>query len=120
MYYCTISHEFFTPEEIALFKPFLEHSSLDECIWPVFSGLFEAGTKNSIPHIVRVYDSKNNDVLSLRAATVVIKCKKYGQALFKNPFLAMIADVFCFPFYQWVTVGCCMDMMSSPVFVSDP
>ena len=121
MYRCTLSKKFLDPNEIEVLEPCLGHYHIDSRIWPVFSGLFESKTPYTVPQVVRVYeDTGDEDVSSLCGATVIVTCKRYGRALYRNALMAAVANRISIPFHQWIAAGCCMDMMSCPVLARKP
>jgi hypothetical protein len=115
MYTFNLSGKFLSGEEQTVFNDFLDLYHLDDGIWEVFSCLFKAGTKGTTPVLLRVYEDS-----SLCGAAILIKCSKYGRALFNNRLLSGITDTLGVPFYLWIKFGCCMDMLSNPGFVRDP
>ena len=115
MYTFELNSTFLTKNEQEIFKDFLHHKNLDESIWGVFSCLFRSGTKHTTPMMLRVYDGSD-----LCGAAILIKCRKYGRALFHNSFLSRLINLAGIPFYLWIRFGCCMDMMSNPGFTRDP
>ncbi len=115
MYTFELSGKFLSDEEAALLKPGLDHFNLDESIWSVFACLFRLATKGTTPLVLRAYQ---NGVLS--GAAIIIRCRRYGRALFSNKLLAGLMDLFGMPCHIWIKFGCCMDMMSNPGFIADP
>jgi Acetyltransferase (GNAT) domain len=115
MYTFELSDKYFSHHEKDVFADYLNFHGLDNSIWDVFSCLFEAGDKNTRPLLLRVY--KDSD---LCGASIVIKCSRYGRALFNSKILSGIVNSVNIPFYLWIKFGCCMDMMSNPGFVNDP
>lgn len=115
MYTFELSSSFLTKNEQEIFNDFLRHEKLDEGIWGVFSCLFRSSTKHTLPMMLRVFEGPD-----LCGAAILIKCKKYGRALFHNKMLARFMDMTRVPFLLWVRFGCCMDMMSNSGFARDP
>jgi hypothetical protein len=115
MYKFELSDKFLSEEEKTVFKDYLEYSHVDDNIWAVFTCLFSAKTKRTIPLLLRVYEDSK-----LCGTAILIQCSKYGRSLFNNEFLSGIIDFIGIPFYLWIKFGCCMDMMSNPGFVTDP
>lgn len=115
MYSFKLTDNFLSKEEQKVFNDYLAYHGLEENIWPVFSCLFKSNTKNTKPFLLKVYKDSN-----LFGVSILIECKGYGQALFKNSFLSGLINTFKIPFYLWIKFGCCMDMMSNPGFVKDP
>lgn len=115
MYTFDISNKCLSSEEQAVFNDFLEYHHLDANIWEVFNCLFKSGVKGTTPVLLRVYEGSE-----LCGATVLVKCSRYGRALFNNRILSGMINFFGIPFYLWIKFGCCMDMMSNPGFAKDP
>jgi hypothetical protein len=115
MYTAQLSESFLTKEEQEVFQPCLAANGLEDNIWDVFSAMFEAGTKHSRPLILRI-----SDRAGLQGACIILRCNKYGRALFGNPALAGLINLSKIPCYLWIRFGCCMDMISNPGFVRDP
>ena len=111
----TLSRQFLDEDETAVFNDFLSGKDLDSTIWNIFRGLFDSATDRTTPYVLRVSDEKG-----LCGAAVIIRCTRYGRALFGNRLLASIVNGARIPFYLWIRMGCCMDMMSNPGFVRDP
>ncbi|MEN8193935.1 MAG: GNAT family N-acetyltransferase [Bacteroidota bacterium] len=115
MYTFNLTENFLTADEQNIFNNYLLVSGLDPQIWKVFECLFNSRIKNTIPLVLRVYKDSE-----LCGVSIVIKCRKYGKALFNNKFLAGAFNIFNVPFYMWLKFGCCMDMMSNTGFVRNP
>jgi hypothetical protein len=115
MYRFEISDKFLVPAETVLFRPFLTRYRLDEGIWPVFDSFFKSAVKGTKPLVIRVFEQSQ-----LCGAAIVVRCEKYGRALFNDKFRAGMVNVFRLPLYLWIKYGCCMDMMSNPGFAVDP
>ncbi len=115
MYTFEISDRYFSEEEKAVFRDFLEYSGIDEGVWDVFACLFKAKVRRTIPLLLRAYDH-----YELAGAAIIIKCSRYGRALYDLRLMARFLDFLAIPFYLWIKFGCCMDMMSNPGFVRDP
>ena len=115
MYTFELSDKFLSGEEKAIFRNSLYYYGVDEGIWEVFTCLFRSAVKGTIPLLLKVYDDSK-----LCGATILIKCSRYGRALFNNKLLSGLIDFTGIPFYLWIKFGCCMDMMSNPGFVRDP
>lgn len=115
MYKFELSEQFLSTSEKVIFSDFLEQSGLDHHIWEIFECLFESSVSGNIPLVLKVYDGGQ-----LCGAAVIVKCSRYGRALFKNRMLAGFGNSIGLPFYLWIKFGCCMDMMSNPGFVRDP
>ena len=115
MYTFDLSDKFLSGEEKEIFKNSLDYYHVDDGVWDVFTCLFRSGVKGTIPLLLKVYENSK-----LCGASVIIKCSRYGRSLFNNKLLSGIIDLTGIPCYLWIKVGCCMDMMSNPGFVSDP
>lgn len=115
MYTAELTDKFLTSEEISLFDDCLDYYGLDNSIWEVFSCLFNSDVKDTKPLLLRVF--KDNE---LYGAAIIIKCNRYGKALFNNKFLRGLLNLVNIPFFLWIKFGCCMDMMSNPGFVRNP
>jgi hypothetical protein len=102
-------------EEQAVFQSFLDHYHMDEGIWPVFDGLFRSATRYTTPLMLRAYDGS-----ALCGAAVIVRCSRYGRALFRSRLMAGLVDAGRLPLHLWIRFGCCMDMMSNPGFARDP
>lgn len=109
-----LCNEFLTDDEKSIFNDFLTLHNLDKNIWDVFQSLFNSRIKGTIPLVLKAYSDSE-----LRGAAIIIKCSKYGRALFNNKLLYKLLDFIGVPFYLWIKFGCCMDMMSNFGFVSD-
>jgi hypothetical protein len=107
--------KYFSKDEQDVFKDYLKHHSLESNIWDVFASLFNSGTRHTKPFLLKTYRGPD-----LVGAAIVIKCNRYGRALFNNRILSGLMDLFNIPFYLWIRFGCCMDMMSNTGFVKDP
>jgi len=114
MYTFKLTEKFLSENEKKVFENLLTLHGLDAQIWEVFESLFKSRIKNTIPFMLRVY--KNSDLCGV---SIVIKCRKYGKALFDNKLLSGMFDIFNVPFYMWIKFGCCMDMMSNTGFVKE-
>ena len=115
MYTFELTQKFLTSEETAAFKKYLDYKHIDESIWEVFSCLFKSSVKGTSPMVIRAYQDSQ-----LCGAAILIRCKKYGRALYSNRLIAGIMNGFGIPYFQWMKFGCCMDMMSNPGFAVDP
>ena len=115
MFTFEISDRFLSEEEQKIFGDYLAHQGLDDHIWGVFECLFRSGVRNNSPYLLRAYQGPE-----LTGAAILIRCRRYGKALFNNPVLSGVINLFAVPFYLWIKFGCCMDMMSNPGFVKDP
>lgn len=115
MFSFELTDKYFTNQETEVFDEYLTIHGLDRSIWEVFACLFKAGMKYTTPLLLKAYDDTG-----LCGSTIVIKCRRYGQALFNSRFLARIVNFFGIPFHLWIKFGTCMDMMSNPGFVKDP
>lgn len=115
MYSFKLDQRFLDKEETALFENFLDHHGLDNNIWDVFECFFSSSLKGTVPYVLRVYDD-----LRLCGAAFLIKCSKYGRALFNSVYVSKIIDITGIPFFLWIKFGCCMDMISNPDFIIDP
>lgn len=114
MYTFTLTEKFLTIDEQKEFENYLKFRGLDKQIWQVFECLFSSKIKQTIPLVLRVYDSSG-----FCGASIIIKCSKYGNALFQNNFIAGLFNFFSVPFYMWMKFGCTIDMMSNIGFVKD-
>ncbi len=115
MYSFDLSDQFLSTEEQQIFTPFLQASNLDGNIWSIFAALFRSGVNNGQPCLLRIsYESE------LQGAIILVKCRKYGRALFDHRLLSAVVDLIDIPYYQWIKFGCCMDMMSNPGFFRHP
>jgi hypothetical protein len=103
------------PQEQELFRPWLDQLGLDEAVWPVFDRLFASATPHTRPQVLRARDGGR-----LRAAAILVRCGRYGQALFARPSLVTLLDLLAPPLHLWFRYGCGMDMMSNPGFFADP
>jgi len=110
-----LSSTFLSRKEQAVFGDYLGRLGLDSGVWQVFECLFRSGTRHTQPHLLRA--SANG---KLEGAAIIIKCARYGRALFSNKTLAGMVNLVRLPFYLWLRFGCCMDMMSNPGFARDP
>lgn len=115
MYTFEITNQYLTDDDKAIFNDYLKSLGLDNNIWDVFVCLFKASTKSTKPLLLKAYQNRE-----LIGVTIVIKCTRYGKALFNNKFLSGIINSLNIPFFLWIKFGCCMDMMSNPGFVKDP
>jgi hypothetical protein len=115
MFTFTLSNNYLSDDERSVLTPGLAHFSIDENIWDVFACLFRSSTKGTTPLVLRVFENRE-----LCGAAIVIKCRRYGKALFNNPLLAGMMDLFGIPCHLWIKFGCCMDTMSNSGFVADP
>lgn len=115
MYTFTLTDHMLTPAEQLVFSAYLKDRDLDAAIWPVFSSLFTCGDTSNTPLMLRAYTGTD-----LIGAAVIIKCKKYGKALFNNRLLSGLMDGLGIPFYLWIKYGCGMDMLSNPGFSKRP
>ncbi|MGE5174589.1 MAG: GNAT family N-acetyltransferase [Betaproteobacteria bacterium] len=115
MFTFELSAKFLSDEETELLNAGLGYFNLDKSIWKVFACLFRSTTKGTTPLVLRVYENG-----TLSGAAIIIECRRYGRALFRNRFLAGVMDLLGIPFHLWIKFGCCMDMMSNPGFVTDP
>jgi hypothetical protein len=115
MFTFKISEQFLTREEREIFSAYLSENGLDTHIWDVFECLFQSGVRNTRPFLLRAYQDDE-----LTGAVILIRCRKYGKALFNHPVLSGTIDLIRIPFYLWIRFGCCMDMMSNPGFIKDP
>ncbi len=111
-YYSQLSEHFLTPEEQALFEDYLYNIGLNTQIWKVYECLFQASTKYTKPYLLKVY--RQSDLVG---CAILIRCTRYGKALFKNKLLARSMDFLGIPFYLWIRFGACMDMMSNQGFI---
>lgn len=114
MYRFTLTEKFLTKDEQNEFENYLKFRGIDKQIWQVFECLFSSKIKQTIPLVLRLYDSNG-----FCGASVIIKCNKYGKALFQNKILCSLFNLFSIHFYMWIKFGCCMDMMSNIGFVKD-
>lgn len=110
-----LSDRFLSIEEQSIFEDFLRVKFLEPNIWQVFEKMFNSGLKGTTPLILRAYQGSE-----LVGAAIIIKCSKYGRALFNNNLLSTLMDATTIPFYLWIRFGCCMDMMSNQGFVKHP
>lgn len=115
MFTFDLSEKYLTDQETDIFRDCLEQNELEENVWPVFDAMFQSATKRTTPLLLRVYE--NGELCGL---TVVIKCTKYGKAMFKNLLMAALFNGLGIPLLLWIKIGCCMDMMSCPGLVRDP
>ena len=115
MYSFDLSNRFLDNHEQSLFKDYLDFLRIDKCIWPVFECLFRSAVKGTSPLVLRVHDGSR-----LCGAAIIVRCTRYGRALFDRQALAGVIDALHVPFYLWIKFGCCMDMMSNPGFVIEP
>jgi len=115
MYTFELSEQFLTNDEKLVFADYLDQSGLDENIWKIFGCLFESSKPGNTPLVLKAYNEEQ-----LCGAAIIVKCSRYGRALFKNKMLAGIGNSIGLPFYLWIKFGCCMDMMSNPGFIKDP
>ncbi len=115
MFTFEISDRFLSKEEQEIFKDYLTDQGLDAQIWGVFECLFRSGVRNTSPYLLRAYQGSE-----LTGVAILIRCRRYGKALFNHPILSGVTNLFTIPFYLWIKFGCCMDMMSNPGFVKDP
>ena len=115
MYTFELTKKLIPAEERVLFSDFLHFHGLDEGIWKIFECLFDTTTKGTVPLLLKVYE--NSD---LAGVAIILRCSKYGRALYNNKLLAGFCNLLSIPFYLWIKFGCCMDMMSNPGFVKDP
>jgi hypothetical protein len=115
VYTFELSGKFLSDEETELLKAGLEHFNLDESIWKVFACLFRSTGKGTTPLVLRAYENGK-----LSGAAIIIRCRGYGMALFRNRLLAGAMDLLDIPVHLWIKFGCCMDMMSNPGFVTNP
>ncbi|MBN2863789.1 MAG: hypothetical protein JXN62_11535 [Bacteroidales bacterium] len=81
----------------------------------IFECLFNAGTKGTVPLLLRVYTNSDH-----AGAAIILGCSKYGSSLYDNKMMAGFCDLLHILFYLWIKFGCCMYMMSHPDFVRDP
>ena len=110
-----ITDKFLSVEEQVVFDDCLHSQGLDRGVWEVFASLFRSGVKNTQPLMLRIFSGAD-----LCGAIVLTKCSGYGKSLFDNKLLAGFMNLFSIPYYQWIRLGCCMDMMSNPGFVRYP
>lgn len=110
-----LSSDFLSKKEQSVFDDFLKSKGYESNIWLVFESLFKSGLKGNTPLILRSFMGDE-----LIGAAIVIKCSKYGKALFNNKILVSILSRSNIPFYLWIRFGCCMDMMSNPGFIKYP
>jgi len=115
MYTFELTDKYLTKKEIELFENCLNYYGLDKSIWEVFSCLFNSSVENTKPLLLKAFKENN-----LSGVAIIIKCKRYGKTLFNNKLLSGIVNILNIPFYLWIKLGCCMDMMSNPGFVKDP
>ena len=115
MFTFELSQKFLSDGEKILLKPGLALFNLDESVWNVFACLFRSTTRGTTPLVLRVYENK-----VLYGAAIIIRCRRYGRALFNNRLFAGLMDLFGIPCNIWIKFGCCMDMMSNPGFIADP
>ena len=106
---------YLTDQEIDSFRDCLAENELEENVWRIFGALFQSATKYTKPLLLKVYE--NGELFGL---TVILKCTKYGKALFKNRLMATLFNGLGMPLLLWVKIGCCMDMLSCPGLVRDP
>ena len=111
-YKCQLTEHFLTPDEQELFKDYLCNLGLDTHIWKVYECLFQSSTKYTKPILLKVY--RQSDLVG---CAILIRCTRYGKALFKNILLSKIMDFLGIPFYLWIRFGACMDMMSNQGFI---
>lgn len=110
-----LSSRFLDKQEQSLFNDYLDFLRIDKHVWPVFECLFKSTVKGTKPLVLRVHDGE-----CLCGAAIIIRCTRYGRALFDSQALAGVIDALHIPFYLWIKFGCCMDMMSNPGFVVEP
>ena len=115
MFTFEVSENYLSEQEQNEFDEFLKHKGLEKNIWPLFATLFRSKVKSGIPLMLRIYE---NEILF--GAVVLVKCNRYGRALFNNRLLAGILDLIKIPYIQWIKFGCGMDVMSNPGFVKYP
>ena len=115
MYRFELTDRYLSRSEQDRFRDYLDFCSLDRNIWEVFASLFASSTSHTTPLVLRAYAGGD-----LVGAAIVIRCTRYGRALFDYGLLSRLIDFVRVPFYLWIKFGCCMDMMSNPGFVSDP
>lgn len=115
MFTFEISDQFLSREEQEIFSAYLSENGLDAHIWDVFACLFQSGVRNTQPFLLRAYQDSE-----LSGAVILIRCRKYGKALFNHPVLSDAIDLIGIPVYLWIRFGCCMDMMSNPGFIKYP
>ena len=108
-----LSERFLSGAEQKVFSNHVQTLGLDDNIWDVFSGMFDSSTRHTKPYVLRAFDGK------MLVGAIIIKCTKYGKALFNNKLFAGTLDRLNIPFYLWIRMECCMDTMSNPGFVSE-
>jgi hypothetical protein len=115
MYTFELTEQFIPEKEREVFRDFLQFYGIDEGVWKIFDCLFNAKTKGTVPLLLKVYESSD-----LAGIAIILRCSKYGRALYNNRLAAGFCDLISIPFYLWIKFGCCMDMMSNPGFVREP